>query len=217
MAKQWNGNSYNEDWQPVDNRGTVIGPKDWEASNANPQQPPAPQNQTPPSGGALGGAVDQQLLTQMKPPTGVNTADPAYQQQLNSGQLANARAAERSRMAAAQRMHAQGQDASGALDAAVGGIVQQQGEADQALQAMLMDKFLSADRDRAARALQLATGLQGQREGYGLQRELGMADIGLRKDAMKNQNEQFYDSLGQQLGLSTADMNQRAMLALLGA
>lgn len=239
MAKDWNGQTYNENWEPLGAYGEVVGPKDVKANaewaeqtgGQNPHinygaQTPAPAPAAAPAapaGGGLGAEVDTQLMSQIKPPTGVNTADPAFQQQLNAGQLANHRAAERSRMAAAQRLHAQGQSGSGALDAAMGGIVQQQGEADQAFEAQLMDRFLNADRDRAARALQLATGLTGQREGFGvqregfgLQRELGLADIALRREGMNQQNNQFYDSLGQQLGLSQAQLNNQAMMALLG-
>lgn len=76
-------------------------------------------------------------------------------------------------------------------------------------------------RDLAKYAGDLQTGLANQgarltQRGYNLQRDLGNRDLDLRGTQIGNQNEQFYDQLGQQLGLSTAQLNQQAMLALLG-
>lgn len=59
-------------------------------------------------------------------------------------------------------------------------------------------------------------GAQMQQRGYNLQKYLGGRDLDLRGQQMNNQNQQFYDQLGQQLGLETGRMNQQALLALLG-
>lgn len=66
----------------------------------------------------------------------------------------------------------------------------------------------------------LQTGLANQgaqmtQRGYNLQKYLGDRDLGLRDKQIGNQQTQFYDQLGQQLGLSTAQLNQEALLSLL--
>ena len=116
----------------------------------------------------------------------------------------------------AQRMQAQGTLTSGGLDAAVQRGISDQGAQNQQFQGQLLGKFHQERLARIAQALNLGTGLLSQqqeqqlramltREGYGLQRELGMGDLAFRRDA-----------LGQQTALSQAQLDQQALLALLG-
>lgn len=222
MAKTWNNKSYDEDWYEVDGTGQrVTGQKDWEASAANPQQPASPWGGSAPVAptgpSAFGQNVQSKLTSEMNLSPEVNTNDPAFQQQITAQRFGADRTADRARAAMAQRLHAQGTGASGGLDAGVGRIIADQGASEQAFEAQLLDKFRSQNLDRMGRALQLGTGLLSQeqeqalraaltREGYGLQRELGLKDLDFRRDA-----------LGQQGALSQAQLDQQAMMALLGA
>lgn len=226
MAKQWQGKSYNENWEPVDERGIVIGPKDFEADQANPpvQSPwsgaatPAPAAPAAPAApSAMQSNVQNKLLSELNLSPTVDTKDPAFQQQIEANRFTADRTADRTRAALAQRLHAQGTGASGGLDVGIGRILADQGAQEQGFEAQLLNQFRNQNLERMGRALQLGTGLLSQeqeqalrgaltREGYGLQRELGLKDLDFRRDA-----------LGQQMGLSQAQLDQQAMLALLGA
>lgn len=117
-------------------------------------------------------------------------------------------------------------DRQGRAQALGAGLLSQ--EQQQGLQARLANQgsqlqtnALNTTRDLGQRSL----GLQDKfgtnadilrRNALMLQQQLGLGDLDLRRLGLTNQNSQFYDSLGQQLGLSTAAMNQQALLALLG-
>lgn len=222
----WNGKRYNEDWVPIGDMGVELGPKDWEASRANerPQaSSPAPNPWGGPSTPAAPKALDpfqsnvqSKLLSELNLTPTVDKNDPAFAQQVEAQRFGADRTADRARQAMAQRMHAQGTSQSGGMDTGIGRIISDQGASEQAFESQLTDKFRGQNLDRMARALQLGTGLLSQqqerelrsiltREGYDLQKFLGMEDINFRRDA-----------LAQQLGLSEAQMNQNAMMALLG-
>ena len=171
----------------------------------------APSTLTP----GFGGQVQGKLLSELNLDPTVNQNDPAYRQQVDSFRYNADRSADRQRAATAQRMAAQGTAAGGGVDVAMNRILSDQGASEQAFEGQLLGRFRDQNLDRMARALTLGTGLLLQeqeqalraaltREGYGLQRELGLGDLNFRRDA-----------LGQQMALSRADLDQRALLALL--
>ncbi len=93
--------------------------------------------------------------------------------------------------------------------------LQEQAFQDKTFEGNLMDKFRTQNLDKAARALTLGSGMLTAeqerqlraaltREGYSLQDKLASNDLSFRRDA-----------LGQQAALSMADLDQRAMMALL--
>ncbi len=228
MAKDWKGVTYNEDWIPINAMGEAQGPKDytadaeWNAANkqntgpgATSWQPTAPAAPSP-----FATNVQNKLTSELNLSDTVNQNDPAYQQQLETFRFNADRNTDRQRAAMAQRMHAQGTATGGGLDTGVERLVAQQGEAEQGFEGDLLKNFRQQNIDRMSRALQLGTGLMSQeqeqnlraalaREGYALQKELATADLDFRKQS-------FYDQLGQNLGLSEAQLNQQAMLGLLG-
>lgn len=164
----------------------------------------------------FGGQVQSKLLADLNLDPTVNQQDPAYRQQVDSFNYGAKRNADRQRAATAQRMYAQGTLTGGGLDSAVERIGSEQGASEQAFEGQLLGKFRDQNLDRTARALSLGTGLLSQeqeqalrgaltREGYGLQRELGLGDLNFRRDA-----------LGQQGAFQKAQMDQQALLALLG-
>lgn len=224
MAQQWQGKSYDQDWYEVDGTGRrVSDQKDWAASAANTPAPFASTAPAPaaapaaPANTARNSAVNDRLLAELQVTPEVNQQDPAYRQSVETNRFNLDRAADRQRAATAQRMHAQGTLTGGGLDTAVQRINADQGAQEQAFEADLLRQFRQQNVDRMQRALQLGAGLMSQeqeqalraqlaREGYALQRELAEDDLRYR-----------YDALGQQLGLSEAQLNQQAMLSLLGA
>lgn len=220
MAKEWQGRSFNEDWVEVDNRGNpVTGVKDLEADHAN-QAAASPWNAsaspTPaPATSGLGNAVTDKLFSEMNLTGAVDKSDPAFQQQVEANRFTADRTADRARAAMAQRASVNGTATGGGLDTGIGRILSDQGAQEQGFEAELTDQFRNQNLDRMGRALQLGTGLFSQeqeqalraaltREGYGLQRELGLKDLDFRRDA-----------LGQQGALSMAQLDQNAMMAFL--
>ena len=193
----------------------------------------------------FGSSVQQQIGQQMVQPTGVDPNDPVIKSQTDAFNLAQQREAERTRAAMAQRAAVSGTNYSGGFDAGVNRTLQHQGQNEQAFLAQLMQQELNSQRQRASQALGFGTGLLSQEQqqalqerlanlnsqlqttGYGLQQQLGLGDLGVRREGLAQQNSQFsaglgqqnnqfYDELAQTLGLSQAQLNQQAMLALLG-
>lgn len=246
MAKNWGGKSYDEDWNEIDAMGNHIGSgKDWAANAgyaaANGTQNPytnqagsspwdksglIPGNEPGSTLGkvgagsgtnsAFGQKIYDKILSDITASGTVDQNDPAYRQQVDANRYAGARQESRQRAAMAQRMAAQGTAAGGGLDSAVQRLGSERGAQEQGFEGQLLNTFRQQNLDKAARALQLGTGLLSQeqeqtlraaltREGYGLQRELGWGDINYRRDA-----------LGQQFALSKAQLDQQALLALLG-
>lgn len=146
----------------------------------------------------------------------VDQTNPAYAQQIQANQLQTDRAADRARASAVQRRAATGTGTSGAVDTDINKVLEQQAYQDKSFEGQLLDKFRTQDLDQRARALQLGSGMLTAeqerqlrasltREGYDVQRDLSADDLAYRRDA-----------LGQQLALSQAELDQRAMLSLLG-
>jgi hypothetical protein len=226
--------NYDADFYELDASGNRVGDKDWGAWNAaqaGPTNTPAGPPPDPNAGSTVAptptaaaptadwqGLSDQTFGTVKKDMgfSTVNQQDPAYQQQVQSNQLQTDRAADRARAAMAQRRQATGTGTSGAVNTDVNKVLEQQAYQDKAFEGQLLDKFRQQGLDEKARALQIGSGmLTGEqeralrgaltREGYDVQRDTAADDLNFRRDA-----------LGQQLALSQAQMDQDAMLALLG-
>lgn len=231
MAKNVGEKSYNEDWREIDAQGnTLTGEKDTAAEQQwNAENPSGGDDASPWSGSAtavtptpknpayapLETNTMNALNTDIQRTGMVNQQDPAYQQQIQANQLQTDRAADRARAAMAQRRAATGTGTSGAVDTDVNKVLEQQAYQDKTFEGQVLDKFRQQDLDQKARALTLGSGmltaeqermLRGElsREGFDLQRDLAADDLNYRRDA-----------LGQQLGLSQAQLDQDAMLALL--
>ena len=243
MAKDWGGKTYDEDFYEINAWGErQSNEKDWKADNdwhaANPTQnapttggnggsstsqttyAPAPRNQ---AYVPLEDAVMKRTIGDIGLDGSVDQNDPVYQQGIQANQLQTDRAADRARASAVQRRAATGTGTSGAVDTDINKFQAEQAYQDKGFEANLMNQFRTQNLDRMGRALTLGAGMLTaeqqrmlqdkltteqynlQREGYDVQRDLARDDINFRRDA-----------LGQQGALSQAELDQRAMLALLG-
>jgi hypothetical protein len=226
-GKDWSANaSYaaaNNTQNPYTNQA---GASPWDKSGLTPGNepgstlPPVQAGANPATGSTssagLDGAVMSKLLSEISMDGTVNQNDPAYRQAVDANQLQTDRYADRARAASAQRRAATGTGTSGAVDTDVNRILSEQTTQDKAFEGQLLGKFRDQNLDRMSRALTLGAGMLTAeqeralraaltREGYGVQKELAGNDLSFRRDA-----------LGQQAALSLADLDQRAMLALLG-
>jgi hypothetical protein len=229
MSKVWDGKSYDEGWNEVDGTGQKTGyqataaeQQGWNAANpVGPQaQQTAPTPTTPAPTADWQGLSDQTFGTikhDMALDGTVDQNDPAYRQAVDANALQTSLGADRARAAAVQRRAATGTGTSGAVDTDVNKFLEGQALQDKTFEGNLLGSFRQQNLDKQSRALQLGSGmltaeqerdLRGAltREGYDVQRDLAADDLGFRRDA-----------LGQQLALSQADLDQRALLALIGA
>ena len=236
MSKVWGGKSYDEDFYEVDGQGQrTTGVKDWDADNAYwaangrgtaaaPAAAPTGSSVAPtPTAAApntdwqgLSNNVQNRINTDINWGGTVDTNDPAFKQQMDANALQTNLAADRSRAAMQQRRAATGTGTSGAVDTDVNKALEQQAYQNKSFEAGLFDKFRQQGLDKQQAALTLGSGmltaeqeraLRGAltREGYDVQRDIAADDLSYRRDA-----------LGQNLALSQAQMDQNAMLALLG-
>lgn len=224
MAKEWAGKSYDEDFFEVDGTGQrVTGEKDWAAHDAyyakNPRQvaPPAtaPPAQTVESE-RLSKNVQDSINKALEQGPVVDENDPTYQAQDQANRIQSQRASENARMSAVQRMHAQGMGDSGGMDSRIRSIEQQRGEHDQSMNAQLRMNFLQDARQRVMQALQLGAGIMTGREEQALRMKLAEIQAQLAREDLAFRRDFSYDQLGQNLGLSLADLQQRAMGTMFG-
>jgi len=224
-TKDWGANAAyaaaNNTQNPYTNQA---GASPWDSSGLIPGNEPGSTlprvggggSSTGTAGSGLDSAVMSRLLSDINLDGTVDQNDPAYRQAVDTRAFQSDRAADRSRAAGAQRMAASGTATGGGLDAMVARNLENQRVSDQGFEADLLNRFRDQNLERAARALTLGSGmLTAQqerdlralltREGYGLQERLGNADLNFRRDA-----------LGQQAALSQAQLDQQALLALLG-
>jgi len=235
MAKQWNDQTYNEDWVPIDAMGNATGEKDWAASNANTpapvsnQAPAATTSQAPyaPGVGANGAAapgkwqpLESNTLNTINKDTTwngvVDTNDPAFKQQMDANALQTNLAGDRARASMAQRRAATGTGSSGAVDTDVNKIQEQQSFQDKQFEAGLFDKFRQQGLQQKAQALGLGSGMLTAQEERALRDRLTMEGYDVQRDLAANELDFKRDELGQNLAVSQADLDARMMLGLLG-
>jgi hypothetical protein len=139
---------------------------------------------------------------------------------------------ERNRRNVAERAAANNQSQSGFVDRQIDKGIQEQNFNTAAFNANLLGKEASARREELLAALQLARATGDseaerelrarlaqvsaamQQQGLNLQGQLGFGDLALRQMMAQMGNEQFYDQLGINTGLSLEQLNQNAVARL---
>ena len=143
--------------------------------------------------------------------TPVSADDPNIRAQFNPQSQIMQRGRARARATAAERAFAQGQTGEGTIDTAANAIDQQSNLDEANLMGQLIGQELTSRRQMVVNALGFAQG----EERLQLQRQLAEIDANLRLMGINNQNSQFYDNMGYQIGRDEADYNER-LLRLLG-
>lgn len=172
---------------------------------------PAPSAAPPPPPSPLETSVRTEIENHIKKPIGDFYNDPVYLAAQQANDIQSTRAAQRQRMSTAQRMHAQGQGDSGAMDSAVSRIEQQRGERDAVFNAGLQRDFLEADRDRVQNALQLGAGLISNDLELSLRQRLADLNATLAREDMNLRR----DALNAQSALGLAGLDQQMLIQLL--
>lgn len=230
MAYEWKGQRYDVEWKPIGDMGVQLGGIDhqaeaeyWAANGGRPQaqapSSPAPQPQAAapsPQQTQLTTNVQNAINKTLESPLGVNEDDPTFKAQDQANKIQSQRAAERARMSTVQRMHAQGFGDSGAEDGAISRLEQQRGETDQKLNASLRMNFLEEERQKYSQALQLGAGIMTSQQEMALRERLAAIQAQLAREDLEFRKNYAYDSLGQQFGLSLAQMQQNAMGSFFG-
>lgn len=171
-------------------------------------------------GGGYNDTIHQEIMNLLKKGnTPVTREDIAAQYDPVARQYQ--RAGQRQKMAAAERMAAQGMNAGGAggaLDAEQAKIDESTGESESALMSQLMGSEIQARRQDVMNALAVAQGedrlalqkylaeLDNQIKQQGL--TLQGQSLGLQQQQINNQNQQFYDQFGYNAGLQEYLLSQ---------
>lgn len=226
MAYEWKGQRYDEEFKPIGDYGVVLGPIDSNAENeywaahggrnqpsySPPPLPSAAAPATPAQPDELTTNVKKSINDALTAGVGVDENDPTYQAQDAANKVQSQRAADRARMSAVQRAHAQGLGDSGAEDAMIRRLQGAQGEAEQAQNAQLRAGFLEASRQKVAQALQLGAGIMTAQEERDLRARLADIQAALAREQIKYQ----YDALGTNYSLNLAQLQQQAMQGMFG-
>jgi hypothetical protein len=141
--------------------------------------------------------------------------DPALAARSQANSVAQQRSAERRRAAAAERMAVGGQN-GGALDSEVDNILSAQGDAVGAFDAGLLSDAQGERHQRLMGALSPALAAMGidQQQAQFIQSQLQNNKQFLA--SLSQQDRQFLQNLGFQIGRENANLNQNALIALLG-
>lgn len=161
-------------------------------------------------------------------------SDPTLQPQADVFRATQQRSAERQRAALAERMAAQGMAGSGGFDVGVGQIEAQRGLNEANFNAALVGNEVGARRGDTNFALNLLSQLGDSSALRSLNQQLGLGDLGLRRDALTQQgqlgrgalgmdlmrallaNDHFYSGQGVDLAKFQALLNQSAVNSLFG-
>lgn len=164
----------------------------------------------------------------------VNESDPYISRQRQVYSADSQRALGRAKEAFAARGSAQGTP-EGASDAFLQSSIEKQGQDESRYSAGLIADEYNKRRAEINNLLQLGAGVLSNDENRMLQEEMGIIDANLRNLGMKNnfqlgsaslsnqrlgidnQNTQFYDRMGYDIGLQEALMNQAILSQLMGA
>jgi hypothetical protein len=208
-------------------------------------QTPTTVGQTPQQGQqtSVAGAFQQALVNQLAPGA-ISAQSPEIAPAIAANRASEQRGLERGRAQLAEQAAQQGIDPNGfgsqlrglQAESALrsgqfeGGAVQQLGRdrMNQLQSALSLSGSLLGDQDRMALQREMAQlQAQLQREGLGVQSSLGSGDLALRRDLGTGQlnlgllgtllsNQQFGQGLSSSNALGQAQLNQQAILALLG-
>lgn len=193
----------------------------------------------------VAGSFQQALLNRLNQPA-VTANSASVQPAIQANQLAEQRGLERNRAMLAERNAAQGLNMSGGNESMLRGLVQDSSARQgQFAGGLIADQQRAQDQQLSA-MLGLTGGLLGQQDSLGLQRygidtdaalrreglgattALGQGDLALRGElgrgnlnlglaSLLQGGEQFGQRLGADLGMFGANLNQNALLTLLGA
>lgn len=187
-----------------------------------------------PSGQQPSQTVDSTIQAILNRGLNFDPNDPVFKGQTAAFERQSQRSAARKRAALAERAAARGTLGAGGYDVDTERILSEQGEANQAFEAALAGQELQKQRDQLMRVLELESGRISEREknalaerladldaairreGLTLQKLLGERSLDIQESGQGIQNQQFYDQLGANVGLQEANLNQQAILALLG-
>lgn len=164
----------------------------------------------------------QDRLAALSQPFDVN-ADDTYKQTLSAYNLGSERDARKQRAVAAERAAAGGYGSSGALDTKIRGIAERQGQNKSMFAAQTAADRLKQRDDQLVVAIQLARQVgqddianQLEQQRLRLSEQLGMADLGLRRELGLGNLGLGYDRLGLDYTALANSANRDSILALLG-
>jgi hypothetical protein len=110
----------------------------------------------------------------------------------------------------------EGMRTGGALGSSIEGGQRQAAENIAGFQSQMMGRELQAKRQQLMQALQMGAGLLSADQQRDLQRELGTLDAAIRQQLGQGQLGLGYDQLGSQIGMNQANLNQQALMYLMG-
>lgn len=136
--------------------------------------------------------------------TPVSPDDPTIKSTVDAANVQGQRANQVNRAALAERAAAEGLPTS-SFDTSIASANEQLGENLGGLQAQLMTQELQNRRQDVVNALSFATGQDQQ----ALQLQLAQIDEALQQQSLTQQNQQFYDTLGFNIGTENSLLNSR--------
>jgi hypothetical protein len=156
-----------------------------------------------------------QLMTM--DPNATSVDDPSIKPAATAFERARERQLDRQRQANAEKFAAQGLGSSGGLDTANAQAWEGAGQDIAANQASLVTQQIAAKREDVMNALNLGKGILTADQETQLRLQLANIDASLRQRALAlqaqqldQQNNQFYDNLGYQIGSTEATLNANA-------
>ncbi len=193
---------------------------------------------------SIAGAFQQALVNKLAPGP-LTRNDPQVAPALAANRLSEQRGAERARQTLAEQAAASGTSNSGGFNTQALGIEQDRAGREGQFAGNAMMQLGQQRSNDISNALAMASGLLSDQERFGLQRELADLDAQLRREGLGVQqqlgqgdlalrgelgrgglnlgllqqmlgNQQFGQNLGAQLGMFNANLNQSALLNLLG-
>ena len=205
----------------VTNDGTGTGINLDTSTGLTPDTYSTPTVSTVPANQANQGVDDatrQKLIALMsQDPYATSVNDPSIKPAADAYAQARNQALDRQRGANAERMAAQGLGSSGALDQANAGAFESAGQDIASEQANLVTQQITAKRQDVQNALTAGQGILTADQTAQLQMQLANYDKALRERALQlqanslqQQNQQFYDNLGYQVGVEQANLNNAA-------
>ena len=164
--------------------------------------------------GAFGNSIRDQILKLIgQGPVSAN--DPDVRPAIDAYRTASQRGLAQERNAIAERMNQQGLANSGAMDTATQNAMENAGTQQAQFAGNLVAQQALARRNQIADMLRVGAGVMSADDQRALQLQLAQLDAGLRQQTITNQNSQFYDQLGTNVGMFNANMNRQNILDLL--
>lgn len=200
-----------------------------------------PQAGAPPT---VAGAFQQSLLTKLSQPV-ASMDSPELQPALAANRLAEQRGMERNRAMLAERAAATGTNMSGGFETGLMGLAQDRAAREGQFAGQAVADLGRRQSAEIMQALGLTGGMLGQQDQLALQDKLAQLDANLRQQGINSQTslgqgdlalreklgmgnlnlgllgmlqggQQFQQNLGAQMGIAGANLNQNALLGLLG-